>query len=206
MNSITPRKSKSDRFNYKAAYDLCHQYGRISVVNADSCNEPFFQQAPQRFDDDDAHRGIDYNVTAVCRVLKERLPDLPAELTALHKVIGHPHRELYLNDWTVLSLNTLCGQAELLRASGQDRVLDFAILPLGMGHLTVAAMDPEDSRVFFRHDGGSNGYERDDHFNLIKRYTPEDRDKYPFTHWVDVVTADDETDVRPEYMLISSQK
>lgn len=201
MNSITPRKPKSDRFNYKAAYDLCHRHGRMSVVNADSCNEPFFQQAPQRFDDDDAHRGMDYNVTAVCKVLEERLPGLPAELTALHKVIGHPDRELYLNEWTVLSLNTLCGQAELLRASGQDRVLDFAILPLGMGHITVAAIDPADSRVFFRHDGGSNGYEREACFELTKRYTPEDRHKYQFTHWVDVVTADDEAGVRPGYKL-----
>ena len=121
MNSITPRKPKSDRFNYKAAYDLCHRHGRMSVVNADSCNEPFFQQAPQRFDDDDAHRGMDYNVTAVCKVLEERLTGLPAELTALHKVIGHPDRELYLNEWTVLSLNTLCGQAELLQHPGEQR-------------------------------------------------------------------------------------
>lgn len=200
MNSITPQKSKSKKFNYKAAYDLCHRHGRISVIDADSCNKPFFQQTPQRFDDDDAP--MDYNVTAVCKVLEERLPDLPAELTALHKVIGHPDRELYLNEWTVLSLNTLCGQAKLLRAGGQHRVLDFAILPLGMGHITVAAMDPEDSKVFFRYDGGSNGYEREAHFNVIKRYTPEGCDKYPFTHWVDVVTADEEAGVRPGYKLI----
>ena len=54
-----------------------------------------------------------------------------------------------------------------------------------MGHVRVISCELDTHLLFFRQDGGSNGYDRDDHFNyLIKNGTAPYKDKQIFfTPW-----------------------
>ena len=45
------------------------------------------------------------------------------------------------------------------------KMLDIALSYRGMGHIVVIAYIPDTDKFFFRHDGGSNGYERVDYYD-----------------------------------------
>ena len=82
--------------------------------------------------------------------------------------------EYYFNNWTLMSLDTLGKHFDAKEADGQKRVIDFAHHYLGMGHCIVCSVDVEDKKIFFRRDGGSNGYEREACYNEILDYEPKD--------------------------------
>ena len=42
-----------------------------------------------------------------------------------------------------------------------------------MGHVIVLSYHPNTSKFFMRHDGGANGYEREEHYNFYHNYNPE---------------------------------
>ena len=71
----------------------------------------------------------------------------------------------------------------------QHRVIDFSLLYIGMGHIIVASIDPIDNKVFFRRDGGSNGFDRVANWDFIKNYTPKIDSKYDFSKWLNLANG-----------------
>jgi hypothetical protein len=97
--------------------------------------------------------------------------------------LGAPDAELYLNDWILLQLEGVHRRRALYLAEGQSRAVDFAIRSLSMGHCVVVSYDPELRKIYYRHDGGSNGYDRADHRQFALAYVPVDSACADIDHW-----------------------
>ena len=118
--------------------------------------------------------------------LLKRVPLAP-ELRRVYQVIASPSCELVFGSWILMSLQKVCDRYELLRDQhGQSRAIDFAFIYAGMGHCTVCSYDPEENQVYYRADGGGNGYEREDHFSFACRYVPRADECHPLEHWFTV--------------------
>ena len=112
---------------------------------------------------------------------------MPSELMYIYKVLGDPIVEFYFSFWTVFSLNKVIKRYNVMKNDGQEKVVDFAILNAGFGHCIICAYDTEDNKIFYRHDGGSNAWERDAHYDFINSYTSEhiqNEKKLDFSHFL----------------------
>jgi hypothetical protein len=109
------------------------------------------------------------------------------DLKRLYQIIGNTKCEYYFNNWILMNLDSLKERYDNLITNKQTRVIDFGFSYGGMGHCVVVSYDPITKKIFYRHDGGSNGYEREHHYNFIKDYTPEKSKLFPFSHWMDAV-------------------
>lgn len=112
---------------------------------------------------------------------------VPKGLKELFQIIGATDVEFYWDKWTLFSMDQIEARFEVYRKHEQFRVIDFAQAYLGMGHVVVVAFDPADLTIFFRRDGGSNGWDRDCNWNRIKNYTPQKQDTREFSTWIDLV-------------------
>lgn len=65
-----------------------------------------------------------------------------------------------INDWCFLSAKEI-GSRE---AVYKPKMLDFALQYNGMGHIIVISYIPRTDRFFFRHDGGANYWDREEHY------------------------------------------
>ena len=117
--------------------------------------------------------------------------ELPPRVRALFDAIGDPTREYLFNHWTLLSLDFIRKRVRTLRdARGQADVVDFAITYAGMGHAVVCAYAPSTQKIFYRVDGGANGYEQDHKHRLLVAYTPKDASTFfNEEHWFQTVTS-----------------
>ena len=98
---------------------------------------------------------------------------LPASLAALYRLIGNPKQEYIFNHWILMSLDFVRDRTRHLRTEhNQGDVVDFAFCYAGMGHAVVCSYAPSLGQVFYRVDGGPNGYERDDAFKALVAYRP----------------------------------
>ena len=77
---------------------------------------------------------------------------------------------------------------------GNMNVVDFAIRYIGMGHIVACSYDPSDGKIFFRRDGGSNGYERADNWSFIKSYKPEVEKKHDINVWFNKIEEEYESE------------
>ena len=99
--------------------------------------------------------------------------ELPENLAALYRLIGNPKQEYVFNHWILMSLDFMRNQTRSLRVDHNQRdVVDFAFCYAGMGHAVVSSYAPSLGRIFYRTDGGANGYERDDAFRALIAYRP----------------------------------
>ena len=93
-----------------------------------------------------------------------RVPEL---LKSIYVIIGDPDKEFSIKNYGFLSFNGFKNRINIYRDVGQNKIADLAISNLGLGHICVLTMNLENGRVFFRYDGGSNGWERDDNWKWI---------------------------------------
>ena len=119
----------------------------------------------------------------------DNLCTMPHDLKIIFRILGQHNVECNFADWTIMSLQNINTRLNHVREDGQHRVVDFAILYSGMGHCIVCAYDPTDGKIFYRHDGGSSGWDRDHYYQFIKQYIPIEQDKYSFQHWLDEAIA-----------------
>lgn len=117
----------------------------------------------------------------------ENLPSMPPPLKTMYKIIGNPRIEYYFGEWVLTSLVTVQKRLDVMLREGNSHVVDFALRYAGMGHIVVCSYDPDDGKIFFRRDGGSNGYERVDRWNFIRTYSPKDNEKYDINVWFDKI-------------------
>ena len=116
---------------------------------------------------------------------------LPPRLKALFKAIGVPSCEYLFNHWTLLSLDFVRNRVRALRdAHGQDDVVDFAMCYAGMGHVVMCAYSPSTGKIFYRVEGGANGYEQDHNHKLLVAYKPKDTSTFfDEAHWFETVAS-----------------
>lgn len=117
--------------------------------------------------------------------------DLPPQIRRLYETIGNPASEYVFNHWRLLSLDFVRDRTRALsRESGQRDVVDFAACYAGMGYAVVCAYAPKLGKIFYRVDGGPNGYERDDNYQKLLAYRPTDPSTFfDVSHWFATVTS-----------------
>ena len=145
--------------------------GYISNDDYNSANEAFFvQNKNNKFI-------IDYSTI-------EGLPDsLNRNIITIYNILGSKNKELYLSDWTLMSINnSLKRYHELCKLNRKD-IFDIGYKYEGMGHITVLSCDLNSHLLFYRPDGGSNGYDRQDNLNNLIKDGSSNYKKFFFTEW-----------------------
>ena len=148
---------------------------KLSDEKYDSTVEPFFQTREK----------TDYKLD-----FKE-LPELPEALNRhmklFYSLIGNPGVEVYIGDWTFMSLNKCLEIYNDYCVNGPKSVFDIAFIYAGMGHINVLSCDLNNHLLFERPDGGSNGYDRDDNYHKKMAYKTGDKNYIYFTQFKEKV-------------------
>ena len=145
--------------------------GFISGENADSTQETFFTG------DKKDQFNIDFKPVS-------GLPQsLNRNIIEIYNIIGNPLKELYLGEWTIMSAVNAIKRYEELCELGRRDIFDIGYKYMGMGHITVLACDLNDHLLFYRPDGGSNGYDRENNLNNLIKYGATDYEKFYFYKW-----------------------
>ena len=115
------------------------------------------------------------------------LPDLPDSLNRsiqlLYKIIGNLQREVYLGNWTIMSLNHALEIYNDYLQNGQKKVFDVAYEYAGMGHIRVLSCDLTTHKLFYHIAGGSCGWSREANFQELIKKNPSNELQHYFTVW-----------------------
>lgn len=77
-------------------------------------------------------------------------------------------REIYIKEWTFFSIEKVLSLDEMYKLSNINNIIDLGYMYHGMGWVVVAFYYIPDKNIYFRMDGGSNGYDRMENFNRLK--------------------------------------
>lgn len=95
---------------------------------------------------------------------KMNLNTFPSELRQLYlDILQDEMTEITINGW-----NFLCLKEFFDRTQYYQNIYDIATYYHGMGYVLVLSYDKKSSSYFVRLDGGSNGYDREAHFNYYE--------------------------------------
>lgn len=101
--------------------------------------------------------------------------ELSDEIKNFYREIGTTSQEIYINEWTLLSIENIIKMSENYKKDNINTI-DFAYKYMGLGHVKVAFFDNKFNCILYRHDGGSNGYDRNDNFEKLKIYNSNTND------------------------------
>lgn len=152
------------------------QKGKLSDDNYSSTKQPFFMQ-------NDIYDLKISNGSINDTYIKKLPYGLNNNIKLIYKILNNPNKEIYLNDWTIMNLTDAIKNYENYCKNRQKNIFDIGYKYAGMGHITVISCDLSNHLLFYRPDGGSNGYDREINFeNLIKNgSTPYN--KFYFSNW-----------------------
>ena len=146
---------------------------QISIPSHDSTKTPFFRGS---------------FTTESFLMDNKDLPKFPDTLNrhikVLYEIIGNPDIEVYIGEWTILSLNKALKLYEGFCKDGQVAVFDVAFQYYGLGHIRVLACDLENHLLFYRPDGGSNGWDREANYKKLINYDKNEYEYMYFTEWM----------------------
>ena len=94
---------------------------------------------------------------------------LPNEIKNFYKEIGTTMQEIYICEWTFFSIENIIKMCDNHKKNNINTI-DIAFKYKGMGHVKVAFYDPRYKSIFYRNDGGSNGYEREHNYINLKNF------------------------------------
>lgn len=127
----------------------------------------------------------------------KRIPDIPDSLNRnfhyLYKIVGNPKSEVHLRskpnntgyaiEWTLMSLEEALDRYKELCSNDQKRIFDLAYQYLGMGHIRLLSCDLKTHNLFYRDDGGANGYERENNRENLLQLDPSLVKQFQFIDW-----------------------
>ena len=152
----------------------------------------------QSYDDQVATIGHDTpRVHQLWNEIFDATRSVPAGLKYLYLAQGYPDRETHYNAWTLFSLERIREHTQSLRKGGQLHVVDVGIAYCGMGHVCVLSVDTRTGRLFYRHDGGSNGFERETRADELLALQESPEHTFDIHAWI----ADVETEKQPFTIL-----
>jgi hypothetical protein len=83
----------------------------------------------------------------------------------IYRGLQDPDHGFIVNKWTFLSAIEIDTYMKGYGNSEKIKMIDIAIYYCGMGHILVLAYIPNTDKFFFRFDGGSNVYDREEYYN-----------------------------------------
>jgi|TARA_B110000858_G_C17461267_1_gene318548 hypothetical protein len=117
----------------------------------------------------------------------DTLPEIPDALNRhfkmLYEIVGDPDIEIYVNDWTIMSLNEALAKYEHYKNDGQENIFDIAYVYCGMGHIDVLSCNLHNHLLFMRRDGGSNGWDREYNYLQAKNFDYRKYEYFYFNSW-----------------------
>ena len=120
MDSITRKKMKT----ITQILDVLNK-GTISTNNYTSSNQPFFMK-------NSSEPFKQYND------LKLEIPEnLNNNVKLIYEIFGNEKKEIYLNEWTIMSLEEALKRYKELCKQGQNNVFDIGFRYLDMGHIEM---------------------------------------------------------------------
>lgn len=152
------------------------QKSKISEDNYSSSKQPFFMQ----------NNIYNFNISneSINDTYIKKLPNsLNNNIKLIYKILNNPNKEIYLNEWTIMNLNDAIKIYEKYCKDGQKNIFDIGYKYEGMGHITVISCDLNNHLLFYRPDGGSNGYDRELNYKnlIVNGSTPYK--KFYFSKW-----------------------
>ena len=148
--------------------------GYLSENNYNSLRVPFFQQNKEK------KFSIDFQEFENHTPIPE---GLNRNIKLIYRILGNPNKEIYLNEWTILSYKDAFEQYKDYCNKGQKNIFNIAYRYLGMGHVEVLSCDLITHLLFYRKDGGSNGYDREINYNDIIKNGANNYKKFYFSNW-----------------------
>ena len=144
---------------------------KLSSDNYQSSNKPFFM----------SNRESDFKIGY------KSIHDLPRDLNrnfkTLYEVIGDPKKEVYINEWTIMSLDESLKRYGELCSKGQNNVFDIGYRYLGMGHIEMLSCNLYNNLLFYRRDGGSSGIESEYNYNKLLNFNYREYEYFYFNKW-----------------------
>ena len=146
---------------------------KISSDNHISSQVPFFSNS---------------NITNIFDIgFNEINPDIPESLNRnikiIYQLLGDNNKEIYIGDWTIMSINEAVTRYKTLCEHKQDKVFDIGYRYLGMGHIEMVSCDLDTHLLFYRPDGGSNGWDREINLNNLINEGSSPYKKIYFSQW-----------------------
>ena len=116
--------------------------------------------------------------------LIDKIPyGLNRNIVLIYKIFGNPKKEIYLSKWTILSLEQALKHYQDYCENGQKNIFNIGYRYLGMGHIQVISCDLNSNLLFYRPDGGSNGYDRMENYNEIIQNGSKKYKHFFFSDW-----------------------
>ena len=145
--------------------------GTISTKNYTSTDKPFFMK-------NSTESFKQYNE------LKLQIPEnLNNNVKLIYEIFGNEKKEIYLDEWTIMSLEEALQKYKDICEQGQNNVFDIGYQYLGMGHIEMISCDLKSHLLFYRPDGGSNGWDRINNLNELIQKGSTPYDKFHFYKW-----------------------
>ena len=161
----------------KRYIEFYKNYLTFSSNNFSVTTNPFFQSPAKNGDNFNENQIIDFhNYT---QLMKEIINKFPLGLRILYCSL-RTDQESNISGLTFFKLKDIEE-----RFNNYKKFFDIGVIYAGMGHVIVLSFVPEVSKLFFRYDGGANGYEREENYNFYLNYNPIDEkdiedDRYGF--------------------------
>lgn len=117
------------------------------------------------------------------KTIKEMPTNLNRNFKLLFEIVGNPEKEIYINEWTILSFNEALSQYKSYCDEGQFNVFNLAYRYIGLGHIEVLSCNLFNNLLFLRRDGGSNGWDREANHKEIIKFDYKNYKYFYFYHW-----------------------
>jgi hypothetical protein len=101
----------------------------------------------------------------------------------LYQIFNEKNKEIYLNNWTIMSINKAMEFYNYYCENNQSTIFDIAHQYIGMGHIRVLSCDLKTHLLFVRPDGGSNGFDREHNFTNLIKNGPSSYKQFFFSDW-----------------------
>jgi hypothetical protein len=144
----------------------------VSTDTFDSTKQPFFKPDTEKFNFEINHDN-DFEV-----------PDgLNRNVKLIYDILGNSKKEIYIGEWTIMTLERAMEQYGHYCKDGQKRVFEIGFRYMGMGHIELVSCDLETHLLFYHRGGGSNGWDREANYKDIIKYTGKEYDQFYFSDW-----------------------
>ena len=148
--------------------------GTISSENYRSTSMPFFC----------SNYNQDFKLESISNKYIDKLPkSLNRNIYLIYEIFGNPNKEIYLGEWTILSLKQAIKHYENYCNNNRKNIFDIGYRYIGLGHIESISCDLDSHLLFFRPDGGSNGYDRVFNYNQLIKYGSTSYTKFFFSDW-----------------------
>lgn len=94
---------------------------------------------------------------------------LSDDIINFYRNIKSSTQEIYIKEWTLFSIDNIYKML-VTNKENNIHVTDFALKYCGMGHCKVAFYDYKTKMIYYRHDGGSNGWDRIERYEALQMY------------------------------------